>query len=624
MRKFFIYIIGITISISLNAQKNQLPLLQNYIEDLIGQELFVQHHIDGSNIAENVSQVLAKNIIANYPTQTTLKLNYTRTSPSGIYYTYSLNYKNIAVYSTTLKVFVDKNNTIRWAHHNFTQYTTPNKSNFLTKTDVLRFAKSNYPNHQYLASESTWINNGETLIPSFAITLKNKKESTINQYVYSTDGELLYNNAIDKYITAADTPTYGYVYNPDPLTTAQTLYGGAYSDSTYKGTDSSTVDNPQLTAARRKVEFRAKLLGDSVILSNNDFFVQEVSAPSWPRTYVKLGDTFNFTRSQYQFADVNAFYHLNTQLKQVRKLGFNNLPGFRIQVDAHALNGYDESRFTAGDIPPSLQFGDGGIPDAEDAEVIVHEFGHALSYGASPGTAVGLQRRAMEEGLGDYFAVSYTWNLGTFNWEKVFSWDGNNGGWQGRTVDYKGSYTLLTNNIWTDGQLLSTAFMRLFRIIGKDKTDALMLEALYRLSSNMSMPQFANAVQQIDTLQNGGVNFEAIQCSFASVDILDSLGSCSILSAKKLTKRGTGNELYTLYNTWGFANNNGDAVVILNNNSVGYKLDIFSVTGNLVFSTNLINVETKIRGQNFAPGIYFLKVSDKQTGKTQTTKLLRY
>jgi len=183
---------------------------------------------------------------------------------------------------------------------------------------------------------------------------------------------------------------------------------------------------------------------------------------------------------------------------------------------------------------------------------------------------------------------------------------------------------LLTNNIWTDGQLLSTAFMRLFRIIGKDKTDALMLEALYRFSSNMSMPQFANAVQQIDTLQNGGANFEAIQCSFASVDILDSLGSCSILSAKKLTKRGTGNEIYTLYNTWGFANNNGDAVVILNNNSVGYKLDIFSVTGNLVFSTNLINVETKIRGQNFAPGIYFLKVSDKQTGKTQTTKLLRY
>lgn len=622
MRKFALYIIGIVISIAAQAQSPPIPVLQNYMEGLVGEQLFVKHHIDGSHIAENVSQVLSKRILRNYPSQTGLELDYTRKSPSGTHYTFNLSYKNIPLYRRTLKVFVDKNNTIRWAHHNLTSFIAPNNTTFLNTTDIESFASTNFPNYQLLASESTWVNNGETLIPSFAITLKNKKESSTNQYIYSTDGALLYNNPVDKHLTAVDTPAYGYVYNPDPLTAAQVFYGGAYSDSTYKGTDSSTVDNPQLTAARRKVLFRAGLKGDSIILSNNDFFLKEVSAPSWPITYINIGDTFNFTRSQHQFADVNAFYHLTTQLQQVRKLGFSNLPGFRIQVDAHALNGQDASRFSAGDNPPSLQFGDGGIPDAEDADVVVHEFGHALSFGASPNTSIGLERRAMEEGLGDYFAASYSWKISTFNWQKVFSWDGNNGGWQGRTVDYKGSYEKLSNNIWTDGQLLSTAFMRLFRIIGKDKTDALMLEGLFRLNSNMSMLQFANAIQQIDTLQNGGANFEAIQCSFAMVDILDSVGGCTILSTKEITRENK-QALFKVYNTWGFAQNGGDAVIMFDETKT-YHLAVFDISGKLISEEIIKGGYKKIRGQNFAPGIFILKVSEKNSGKTQTAKLLRY
>lgn len=623
MRKFTLYIIGIVISIAAQAQSPTTPVLQNYMEGLVGEQFFMQHPIDGGNLAENVSQILAQKIISTYPAQTTLQLNYTRTSPNGTYYTYSLSYKNTPLYRRTLKVFVDKNNTIRWAHHNFTPFTNPTKSSFLNTTGIENFASTNFPNHQLLASESTWVNNGKTLIPSFAITLKNKKGSRTNQYVYSTDGALLYNNPIDKHFAAVDTPTYGYVYNPDPLTTDQVVYGGVYSDSIYKGTDSATVDSKELTAARRKVQFRGTLLGDSVLLSNDDFFVAEVSAPSWPVTYVPLGDTFNFTRSQHQFASVNAFYHLNTYLGHIQKLGFNNLPHFRIKIDAHALNGQDASRFSSGDNPPTLQFGDGGIPDAEDADVVVHEFGHALSHSASPNTAIGLERRALDEAFGDYFAASYSWSISTFNWRKVFTWDGNNGGWQGRTVDYNGSYkNPLTNNIWTDGQLWSTAFMRLFRIIGRDKADALMLETLFRLNSNMNMRQLANAVQQVDTLQNGGVNFEPIQCAFASVGILDSMGACQILGVKN-TSQNT-EQFFKVYNSWGFANNGANAEIYFGT-PAQYQITIFDATGKLILNETVNgSAVKKIRGQNFAPGIYILKVSEKSTGRTQAAKLLRY
>jgi hypothetical protein len=36
--------------------------------------------------------------------------------------------------------------------------------------------------------------------------------------------------------------------------------------------------------------------------------------------------------------------------------------------------------------------------------------------------------------LGDYFASSYSRNLNYFNWQKVFSWDGHNEFWNGRSA----------------------------------------------------------------------------------------------------------------------------------------------------------------------------------------------
>jgi len=614
MRKFTLYIIGLLLCIIAPAQTLKTPLLQKYVEGLIGTPLFVQYPTDGSNTAEIVGKILAQKLMGNYPAPTTLQLNYTRTSPSGVYYFYTLNYKKTVLYRRTLKVFVDKNNTIRWIHHNFTPFVAPTTSTFLNTTEVGNFATTNFPNYQLLAGTSTWLHNGQTIIPSFSITVKNEKEGT-TQYVYSTAGMLLYTHPIDKHFATIDTPTYGYVYNPDPLTTAQVSYGGAYSNN-------NGADTNELTAERKKVTFYGTLQGDSIILANADFFMSEVSTPSFPPTRIALGDTFNYTRSQHQFASVNAFYHLNTHLSHIRKLGFNSLPNFRIRVDAHALNGQDASRFTATDNPPTLQFGDGGIPDAEDADVIIHEFGHALSHSASPNTAIGIQRRALDEAFGDYFSASYSWGISTFNWQKVFNWDGNNGGWQGRTVDYKGSYKQLTNNIWIDGQLWSTAFMRLLRIIGRDKADALMLEALYRLNSNMSMRQLANAVQQIDTLQNSGANFEPIQCAFASVDILDSLSACLILSVKN--SRQNKPVLFKLYNSWGFAINAEDAEIYFSS-PARYQLTIFDATGKLILNETISgSAPKKVKGQNFAPGVYFLKISEKNTGKTQTAKLLRY
>ena len=69
----------------------------------------------------------------------------------------------------------------------------------------------------------------------------------------------------------------------------------------------------------------------------------------------------------------------------------------------------DQSVFIGNSGNSYLLFGEGGVDDAEDADVIIHEYAHAISYAASPETNSGTERRGLDEGLGDYFAAIYSY-----------------------------------------------------------------------------------------------------------------------------------------------------------------------------------------------------------------------
>src|SRR5260370_9111309 len=65
----------------------------------------------------------------------------------------------------------------------------------------------------------------------------------------------------------------------------------------------------------------------------------------------------------------------------------------------------DNSWFSPHD--SSLTFGLGGVDDAEDAEIILHELGHAIQDAICPGFGQSAEAAAMGEGFGDYFAASF-------------------------------------------------------------------------------------------------------------------------------------------------------------------------------------------------------------------------
>ena len=125
------------------------------------------------------------------------------------------------------------------------------------------------------------------------------------------------------------------------------------------------------------------------------------------------GQSLMFDRSQSQFEDVNAYFHLDRAQRYLQSLGYTGsrrIIDHPIEVDAHAASGKDESFYIA-DIPGrgKLYFGTGGTDDAEDSDILLHEYGHAIQDSIAPNGFLGPnsgQTRAISEGFGDYWAFS--------------------------------------------------------------------------------------------------------------------------------------------------------------------------------------------------------------------------
>lgn len=116
---------------------------------------------------------------------------------------------------------------------------------------------------------------------------------------------------------------------------------------------------------------------------------------------------FLYTRSQDQFEQVMSYFWVNQTQEYLQSLGFGStLPGivaepFAVKVDQY---GGDNSYQT--DKPYRIRLGKGGVDDAEDAEVIVHEYGHAVHAAQVPGFGSSVEAGSIGEAFGDYLAVS--------------------------------------------------------------------------------------------------------------------------------------------------------------------------------------------------------------------------
>jgi zinc metalloprotease ZmpB len=126
--------------------------------------------------------------------------------------------------------------------------------------------------------------------------------------------------------------------------------------------------------------------------------VSETGNPAYSPT-----NTFNYTRSQDEFEQVMAYYWITEAQKYIQSLGFRAVNNESQDVRINQL-GQDNS-FETDHPKDEIRFGKGGVDDAEDAEVILHEYGHAIHDGS--GFVFGSEEAgAISEGFGDYWAVT--------------------------------------------------------------------------------------------------------------------------------------------------------------------------------------------------------------------------
>ena len=175
-------------------------------------------------------------------------------------------------------------------------------------------------------------------------------------------------------------------------------------------------------------------------------------------------------------------------------LGFSSLFNDQLQIDVHALNDADNSIFIGVSALPRILFDDGGVDDAEDTQVIVHELGHALIYASSPDSNVGLERNAINEGVGNSLTTSYTRILKpSSNWANVPSCDGHNEFWNGRVVISNKKYPDdLSAKLYQDAEIWSSSIMEVEIGLGRDLTHKILIESSFFYHELMVMVQAVN------------------------------------------------------------------------------------------------------------------------------------
>ncbi|MDX2001750.1 MAG: T9SS type A sorting domain-containing protein [Chitinophagales bacterium] len=554
-------------------------------------------------------------LVANHPNFINplngLQLVAVKTSPGGRHFTFNQTYNGWWLAHAPVKVNMDAHEHIRsitdnsYATQAWDLKTLENEVNALLQHHPIQSYQEQYPEvvveQQQMAI--AMLDNYPQAV-QYA-TIYEPKTGRHFELMLGKDATVLWQYDLNSYSDGIPANVSGKIFNPDPLTTAETIYAGQYRDFN----DSNKVE---LTNELQTVNFTVTL--DTVYeLKNDRITLMEFSTPSKPPVFA-VSPTFNYSRQEDGFEDVNTYYHLTYFNGYIDGLGFTDLADFLVQVDPHGLDNDDNSMYSKGGGMPRLFFGEGGVDDAEDADVVIHEYGHALSDNASPSSNFGNERSSIDEGIGDYLATSYSRSINPFRWEDMFTWDGHNEYWNGRTANSSKHYPEnLTSSIHGNGEMWSSALMEIWQELGREVTDKLMFQTLYGLSSGMTMADAALLYLQADTLLYSGVHSCVIAEKFYNRGFLDSTNAP--LCAIGLEENN--NSFIQVLNTEGFAFSNQPVLIKNELQTRVQSILLTDVAGRILVSRqDLGDSQYFLDGSALAKGLYVLTISTAEGSKT--------
>ncbi len=236
--------------------------------------------------------------------------------------------------------------------------------------------------------------------------------------------------------------------------------------------------------------------------------------------------TFLYDRNDDRFEQVMAYYWVTASQRYIQSLGFGTTRrGINDHPQKVKINQWGIDNSSATDKQDVLRFGKGGVDDAEDAEVILHEYGHAIHFAQSPEFYTSDEAGAIGEGFADYWAVTVADVIApTPDAPCVADWDSVSYTADEphclRRVDLDLHYpTDLNGRVHHDGQIWSRALWDIRGALGHVVADTVILQAQFDFPGT-TMPDLAERTVTAAQVLYGNSEANAVRAAFEDRGIL--------------------------------------------------------------------------------------------------------
>ncbi len=341
--------------------------------------------------------------------------------------------------------------------------------------------------------EPLWYPVRTLLHPAYKIRIhRNKPRSEWIIYVDGEKGDIL-----SKYDNLALVRGTATVFDPNPVVGAPTWEPLEKSGRKRRRPGEPPPD------AYRTVTLR-HLKGNGYLEGRH------VSTALMTRRLRRPDHRFETTSTRPGFEEVMAYFHIDEAVRYLETLGYRGPCAiFKKPVPVNARGTRDDnSWYSPG--RKSLTFGTGDVDDAEDAEIILHELGHAIQDAICPDFGQSPEAAAMGEGFGDYFAASF------FAAKKPPAFRATVGSWDGvtlesdregeppciRRVDEPVTYESFDHSRGADehenGRIWSATLWEIWQALDRDVADRIVIESHFQLDGFTTFARGARAILDAD------------------------------------------------------------------------------------------------------------------------------
>ncbi|MET1071414.1 MAG: M4 family metallopeptidase [Umezawaea sp.] len=234
---------------------------------------------------------------------------------------------------------------------------------------------------------------------------------------------------------------------------------------------------------------------------------------------------FEYTRSDDRFEQVMAYSGVTDAQKYIQRLGFKDVNNEAQDV---TTIGFEDDNSFYDPSTDQITFGTGGVDDAEDAEIIWHELGHAIQDAQVPNFGQSLDGGSIGEAFGDWWALIMSVPLQKDSaltplacigdWDATSYTDDTPHCLRRTDTDLKVSDR--EGEVHFDGQIWSRALFDIYQAVGRDESARIVLESQFSYTPDTTFAQAAETTVATAKALCGNRTADKVKAAFVARGIL--------------------------------------------------------------------------------------------------------